>query len=178
MKRKKGRNMLAGRKIKGSSNNNLRKTEPVKLRDTDSRGKMKRPYIVEDWALIYMANGCHMSNTAKVLKVTRSRLYAHLKSDEDLKDAFRDAELAEFDDIRAKLVKLCLQDEHFHAIKFYLESRGADFGFARVADESDEESEERAEMLESMTTADKAAAYELMLADDAEAIAKAKAKVK
>jgi hypothetical protein len=31
------------------------------------------------------------------------------------------------------------------------------------------------ELLESMTTADKAAAYELMLADDAVAIAKAKA---
>jgi hypothetical protein len=63
---------------------------------------------VEDWALIYMANGCHMSNTAKALKVTRGRLYAYLKSDDDLKDAFRDAELEEFDNVRAKLVKLCL----------------------------------------------------------------------
>ena len=172
--KKKGRNMLMGRKVKDKDK--VTKTEPVKLRDRDPRGKMQRPYIVEDWGLIYMANGCHMSNTAKALKVTRSTLYAHLRADDDLKDAFRDAELAEFDNVRAKLVKLCLQDEHFHAIKFYLESRGADFGFARVDNDKDDtdEAQEKAELLESMTTADKAAAYELMLADDAKAIAKAK----
>ena len=174
--KKKGRNMLMGRKPKGKVDPH--KTAPVKLRDRDPRGKMLRPYVVEDWGLIYMANGCHMSNTAKALKVTRGRLYAYLKSDDDLKDAFKDAELAEFDNVRAKLVKLCLQDEHFHAIKFYLESRGADFGFARVGSDKDDtdEAQEKAELLESMTTADKAAAYELMLADDAVAIAKAKAK--
>jgi hypothetical protein len=85
--KKKGRNMLMGRKVKDKDK--VTKTEPVKLRDTDPRGKMQRPYIVEDWGLIYMANGCHMSNTAKALKVTRSTLYAHLRADDDLKDAFR-----------------------------------------------------------------------------------------
>ena len=167
MKKKKGRNMLSETKQK-------EKKKGVLLRDTDRRGKMRRPYVVQDWATIYRSTGCHMARTAEALDIPRSGLIAFLRADDDLKEAFKDSELTEFDDVRSKLVKLCLIDEHFNAIKFYLESRGADLGFAVTGDSVEEVFDEQTHIVESMTTQEKAEAYEMMLEEDAQMIANAR----
>jgi hypothetical protein len=83
-------------------------------------GKRWREYVVHDWALIYQAHACHIANTAKALDLGRNTLLRYLKEDNEIKAAFNDVRLTEYDDVRLELVKLAL-DGHFHAIRYYLE---------------------------------------------------------
>ncbi|SMG64038.1 hypothetical protein BMETH_210713732236, partial [methanotrophic bacterial endosymbiont of Bathymodiolus sp.] len=99
-------------------------------------GKQQREYIPYDWALIFQANGKNVSKTAKALGISRCTLIRYLKVDEELRNAFNDIKLNEYDDVRVVLVKLAL-DGHFHAVRYYLENAGCFNGFGAKAEDDD-----------------------------------------
>jgi DNA-binding phage protein len=149
-----------------------KKVISIKGNLTDKRakrqGNQQREYIVHDWALIHQAGGCYVSRTAKTLGISRSTLIRYLKADDELKTAFDDMKMSEYDDVRSGLVKLALAG-HFHAIRLYLENRGCFSDFTAKDDEADDSNEET-RILESMTTEEKAAAYAAMLEEDEQLI--------
>ena len=134
-------------------------------------GKRWREYVVHDWALIYQAHACHIANTAKALDLGRNTLLRYLKEDNEIKAAFNDVRLTEYDDVRLELVKLAL-DGHFHAIRYYLELRGtfADSDGGSGEGEDSEDEKEGTQIFESMTTLEKAEAWERILEEDNERI--------
>jgi hypothetical protein len=108
-----------------------------------------------------------MTKTAKALDISRYTLIRYLKADEELRNSFDDVKLNEIDDVRSELVKLALSG-HYPAIRYYLENSGGfdGFGAKALADDSDGEDGNSAEILESMTLQEKSDTYEAMLAED------------